>query len=68
MTFAADETAPSGLGIETKVTRMLAMGQEIRRHMSQPVSSDLGDLYDENGLPTRGGDFSKTYVEPALKA
>jgi hypothetical protein len=30
---------------------MLAMGREIRGHMREPVSSDLSDLYDENGFP-----------------
>ncbi len=36
---------------EQEVERMLAMGREIRAHMREPVSSDLRDLYDENGLP-----------------
>ena len=37
--------------IEVEVQRMLAMGREIRAHMTEPVSSDLSDLYDENGFP-----------------
>jgi antitoxin VapB len=37
--------------IQAKVQRMLAMGREIRAHMTEPVSSDLSDLYDENGSP-----------------
>lgn len=36
---------------EQEVERMLAMGREIRAHMREPVSSDLRNLYDENGLP-----------------
>ena len=36
---------------DQEVERMLAMGREIRAHMREPVSSDLRDLYDENGLP-----------------
>jgi antitoxin VapB len=36
---------------EAEARRMLAMGREIRAHMREPVSSDLSDLYDENGLP-----------------
>ena len=35
----------------TEAQRMLAMGREIRAHMREPASSDLRDLYDENGLP-----------------
>jgi len=38
-------------GIEAQVQKMLAMGREIRAHMREPVSSDMSDLYDENGLP-----------------
>jgi len=36
---------------EAEIERMLAMGREIRSHMREPVSSDLSDLYDENGFP-----------------
>ena len=36
---------------DQQVERMLAMGREIRAHMREPVSSDLRDLSDENGLP-----------------
>lgn len=36
---------------DQQVERMLAMGREIRAHLREPVSSDLRDLYDENGLP-----------------
>jgi antitoxin VapB len=36
---------------DQEVERMLAMGREIRAHLREPVSSDLSDLYDENGLP-----------------
>jgi hypothetical protein len=53
--------------VAAEVEHMLAMGREIRAHMTGPVSSDLRDLYDENGLPSRGGDFSLTDIEPALK-
>jgi hypothetical protein len=56
-----------GATVQAEVERMLAMGREIRAHMAEPVSSDLRDLYDENGLPARGGDFSLTDIEPALK-
>ena len=34
-----------------EVERMLAMGREIRAHMREPVSSDLRDLYDDDGMP-----------------
>jgi len=37
--------------IEETVARMLAAGREIRAHMKGPVSSDLSDLYGEDGLP-----------------
>ena len=37
--------------VEAKVKRMLAMGAEIRAHMREPVSSDLRDLYDDEGMP-----------------
>ena len=54
--------------VGTEVERMLALGREIHRHMTEPVSSDLNDMYDENGFPHAGGDFSQTDIEPALKA
>jgi hypothetical protein len=41
--------------IEAEVERMLAMRREIRAHMTEPVTSDLRDLYDDDGF------------EPALK-
>ena len=31
--------------------RMVEMGREIRAYMTEPVSSDLSDLYDEDGFP-----------------
>jgi antitoxin VapB len=37
--------------VDAEVERMLAMGREIRSHMTEPVSSDLSDLYDEEGFP-----------------
>jgi antitoxin VapB len=37
--------------VDAEVDRMLAMGREIRAHMTEPVSSDLSDLYDEEGFP-----------------
>jgi antitoxin VapB len=37
--------------VDAEVERMLAMGREIRSHMTGPVSSDLSDLYDEDGFP-----------------
>jgi hypothetical protein len=52
---------------EAEIARMLAMGREIRGHTTEPVGSELSDLYDENGLPCRGGDFAQTDIEPALK-
>jgi hypothetical protein len=36
--------------IETTVARMLAAGREIRAHLSGPITSDHGCLYDENGF------------------
>jgi antitoxin VapB len=36
--------------VDAEVERMLAMGREIRGHMTEPVSSDLSDLYDEDGF------------------
>jgi hypothetical protein len=54
--------------VAAEVECMLAMGKEIREHMTPPVSSDRSDLYDVNGLPLCGGDFSQTDIEPALKA
>ncbi len=38
-------------GIESKVQKMLARGQEIRALMTRPVTSDHSCLYDENGYP-----------------
>jgi antitoxin VapB len=37
--------------LEDTVERMLAAGREIRAHMTGRVSSDLSDLYGEDGLP-----------------
>ena len=37
--------------VDAGVERMLAMGREIRSHMTEPVSSGHGDLYDEDGFP-----------------
>jgi antitoxin VapB len=37
--------------VDAEVARMLIMGREIRAHMREPVSSDLRDLYDEDGMP-----------------
>ena len=37
--------------IEEEVHRMLADGAEIRAHMRGNPSSDLSDLYDEDGMP-----------------
>jgi hypothetical protein len=64
-----DDTAPSRPDddIELEVERMAATGREIRGHMSEPVTSDLSDLYDEEGFPCEGGDFSQTDIESALK-
>jgi len=45
------ERQESAHDVEAEVERMLAMGREIRSHMTEPVSSDLSDLYDENGFP-----------------
>ena len=47
---------------------MLTAGREIRGHMTDPVSSDLSDLYDENGFLPDRGNLSLTGIEPALKA
>ena len=41
----------SARDIDAEVERMLAMGREIRSHMTEPVSSDLTDLYDQDGFP-----------------
>ena len=41
----------SARDVDAEVERMLAMGREIRAHMTDPVSADLRDLYDENGFP-----------------
>ncbi len=53
--------------IDIIVERMLAMGREIRAHMTGPANSDLSEFYDEDGLPIGRGDFSLTDIEPALK-
>jgi antitoxin VapB len=45
------ERHESAHDVEAEVKRMLAMGREIRGHMTEPVSSDLNDLYDEDGFP-----------------
>ena len=45
------ERQESAHDVEAEIERMLAMGREIRSHMTEPVSSDLSDLYDENGFP-----------------
>ncbi|MBN8902029.1 MAG: hypothetical protein BGO51_15345 [Rhodospirillales bacterium 69-11] len=37
--------------VEADMARMLAYGAEIRRHLHTPTSSDMSDLYDEQGLP-----------------
>ncbi len=37
--------------VEAEVERMIQMGHEIRGHMTEPVSSDLSDLYDDDGFP-----------------
>jgi hypothetical protein len=67
MTVIAAKTALSGPDVEAEIERMLAMGREIRARLSGPLSSDLSDLCDKNGLPSGGGDFSRTDIEPALK-
>jgi len=41
----------SARDIDAEVERMLLMGREIRSHMTEPISSDLNDLYDEDGFP-----------------
>jgi len=38
-------------GIDAEVHRMLDIARDIRAHMREPVSSDVSDLYDEQGLP-----------------
>jgi antitoxin VapB len=45
------ERQESSHDVEAEVSRMLAMGREIRSHMTEPVSSDLSDLYDDDGMP-----------------
>ena len=37
--------------IQAELARMMAAARDIRQHIKDPVSSDTGDLYDENGLP-----------------
>ena len=53
--------------IEAEVKRMLAMGREIRAHIKGDITSSTDCLYDEDGLPLRGGNFAFTDIEPALK-
>jgi hypothetical protein len=53
--------------IEAEVERMLAMEREIRARMTEPVTSDLRDLYDDDGCPIDGGDVVRSGIEPALK-
>jgi len=53
--------------IEAEVERMLAMGREIWAHMTEPVTSDLSDLYDDNGFPIECDDAVRSDIEPALK-
>jgi hypothetical protein len=60
-------TSANSEDIEAEVERMLAMGREIRAHMSEPVTSDLRDLYDDEGFPVGGSDVVRTDIEPALK-
>jgi antitoxin VapB len=45
------ERIERGHDVDAEVERMLAMGREIRSHMTEPVSSDLSDFYDDNGFP-----------------
>ncbi len=37
--------------IQARVDRVMAIAKEIRAHMREPVSSDTGWMYDEDGLP-----------------
>jgi len=37
--------------LEAKITQMLALGQEIRAHLREPITSDHSCLYDEDGFP-----------------
>ena len=53
--------------IEAQVQRMLAMGREIRAHIKGDITSSTDCLYDEDGLPLRGGNFALTDIESALK-
>lgn len=36
---------------KAKLDRIKALAEELRAHMTEPVSSDHSWLYDENGLP-----------------
>jgi antitoxin VapB len=45
------ERARRGRDLDERKRRLRALAAEIRAHMSEPVSSDHGWLYDENGLP-----------------
>ncbi len=40
-----------GRDLATRRRRLVELAGEIRAHMREPVSSDHGWLYDENGLP-----------------
>jgi hypothetical protein len=53
--------------VAAEIERMPEMGREIRRHMREPVSSDLSDLYDDSGFPI-AEDTSRVAREPALKS
>jgi hypothetical protein len=37
--------------INEKVARMMAAGKQIRAHLHEPITSDHGCLFDENGFP-----------------
>jgi antitoxin VapB len=41
----------SARDVDDEVERMLAMGRDIRSHMTEPVSSGPGDMYDDDGFP-----------------
>jgi hypothetical protein len=53
--------------IEAEVERMLAMGREIRSHMTGNPSSDLSDLYDADGFPIEDDDTVPFDAEPISK-
>jgi hypothetical protein len=42
---------PRQCDIDHKVARMLALGEEIRSHLREPITSDHACLYDEDGFP-----------------